>query len=137
MRVAKKWHCTHGIDRFLIFFFVFALKPRIKCFLQYLVLFIKCVFVLFLNRKVNKSYKSKSCPIIVHCNDGIGRSGTYIMIDMVLNKIARGAKEIDLAATLEYLRDQRPGILKTKNQFEFSFAVVTEEVQNMLKALNP
>jgi len=93
--------------------------------------------VLDFRRKVNKSYKSKSSPIIVHCNDGIGRTGTYIMIDMVLNKIARGAKEIDLAATLEYLRDQRPGIIKTKGQFEFSFAVVTEEVQNMLKALNP
>jgi receptor-type tyrosine-protein phosphatase N len=93
--------------------------------------------VLDFRRKVNKSYKSKSCPIIVHCSDGIGRAGTYIMIDMVLNKIARGAKEIDLAATLEYLRDQRPGMIKTKNQFEFSFAVVTEEVQNMLKALNP
>ena len=111
--------------------------------LVFYIFFSKCFkiilkkFSLNLKRKVNKSYKSKSCPIIVHCNDGIGRSGTYIMIDMVLNKIARGAKEIDLAATLEYLRDQRPGIIKTKNQFEFSFAVVTEEVQNMLKALNP
>ncbi len=45
------------------------------------------------------------------------------------------AKEIDLAATLEYLRDQRVEMIKSKNQFEFSFAVVTEEVQNMLKAL--
>lgn len=59
------------------------------------------------------------------------------MIDMVLNKITRGAKEIDLAATLEYLRDQRPGMVQNKGQFEFSFAVVTEEVQNMLKALTP
>lgn len=54
---------------------------------------------------------------------------------MVLNKIQRGAKEIDLAATLEFLRDQRPGMVKNKPQFEFSFAVVIEEIQNMLKAL--
>ena len=54
---------------------------------------------------------------------------------MVLNKIARGAKEIDLAATLEYLRDQRADMVKTKEQFEYSFLVVTEEVQNILKAL--
>lgn len=57
------------------------------------------------------------------------------MIDMVLNKIIKGAKEIDLAATVEFLRDQRPGMVKTKGQFEFSFAVITEEVQNMLKAI--
>lgn len=36
------------------------------------------------------------------------------MIDMVLNKIVKGAKEIDLAATLEFLRDQRPGMVKNK-----------------------
>jgi receptor-type tyrosine-protein phosphatase N len=56
---------------------------------------------------------------------------------MVLNKIARGVKEIDLAATLEFLRDQRQGIVTTKDQFEFSFAVITEELQNMLKAIAP
>jgi receptor-type tyrosine-protein phosphatase N len=69
-------------------------------------------------------------------SDGIGRTGTYILIDMMLNKITKGAKEIDLAATLEYLRDQRFSMVKNKNQFEFSFAVITEEVQNMLKALS-
>ena len=81
------------------------------------------------------------------------------MIDMILNKIMKEAKEIDLAATLEYLRDQRKEMIKNKvnivkyfvnlkiqnfnfdlmiyfkNQFEFSFAVITEEVQNMLKTL--
>ncbi len=57
------------------------------------------------------------------------------MIDMVLNKITKGAKEIDLAATLEYIRDQRIEMVKQKEQFEFSFLVITEEVQNMLKAL--
>jgi receptor-type tyrosine-protein phosphatase N len=66
----------------------------------------------------------------------VGRTGTYVLIDMVLNKITKGAKEIDLAATLEFLRDQRCSMIKSKSQFEFSFAVITEEVQNMLKALN-
>lgn len=91
--------------------------------------------ILEFRRKVNKSYKSKSCPIIVHCNDGVGRTGTYIMIDMVLNKVTKGAKEIDLAATLEFMRDQRQKMVKNKEQFEFSFLVITEELQNMLKAL--
>uniref|UniRef100_A0A452F7Q6 Protein tyrosine phosphatase receptor type N2 n=1 Tax=Capra hircus TaxID=9925 RepID=A0A452F7Q6_CAPHI len=65
-------------------------------------------------RKVNKCYRGRSCPIIVHCSDGAGRSGTYVLIDMVLNKMAKGAKEIDIAATLEHLRDQRPGMVQTK-----------------------
>jgi len=33
---------------------------------------------------------------------------------MVLNKMIKGTKEIDIAATLEHLRDQRPDMVKTK-----------------------
>uniref|UniRef100_A0A8C2UII7 Protein tyrosine phosphatase receptor type N2 n=2 Tax=Chinchilla lanigera TaxID=34839 RepID=A0A8C2UII7_CHILA len=86
-------------------------------------------------RKVNKCYRGRSCPIIVHCSDGAGRSGTYILIDMVLNKMAKGAKEIDIAATLEHLRDQRPGMVQTKEQFEFALTAVAEEVNAILRAL--
>ncbi|KAF4110964.1 receptor-type tyrosine-protein phosphatase N2 [Onychostoma macrolepis] len=86
-------------------------------------------------RKVNKCYRGRSCPIIVHCSDGAGRSGTYILIDMVLNKMAKGAKEIDIAATLEHLRDQRSGMVQTKEQFEFALTAVAEEVNAILKAL--
>ncbi|NWV64223.1 PTPR2 phosphatase, partial [Malurus elegans] len=85
-------------------------------------------------RKVNKCYRGRSCPVVVHC-DGAGRSGTYILIDMVLNKMAKGAKEIDIAATLEHLRDQRPGMVQTKEQFEFALTAVAEEVNAILKAL--
>ncbi|KAF4798869.1 receptor-type tyrosine-protein phosphatase N2-like protein [Turdus rufiventris] len=97
-------------------------------------------------------------------SDGAGRSGTYILIDMVLNKMAKDsvnmshqtwtefstrkhrvelatdakrscAKEIDIAATLEHLRDQRPGMVQTKEQFEFALTAVAEEVNAILKAL--
>ena len=32
--------------------------------------------------------------IVVHCSDGVGRSGTYVLIDMVLNRLSKGCKEI-------------------------------------------
>ncbi|XP_063076121.1 receptor-type tyrosine-protein phosphatase N2-like [Engraulis encrasicolus] len=86
-------------------------------------------------RKVNKCYRGRSCPIIVHCSDGAGRTGTYILIDMVLNKMSKGAKEIDIAATLEHLRDQRANMVQTKEQFEFVLTTVAEEVNGILKAL--
>ncbi|KAG7502980.1 receptor-type tyrosine-protein phosphatase-like N isoform X1 [Solea senegalensis] len=86
-------------------------------------------------RKVNKCYRGRSCPIIVHCSDGTSRTGTYILIDMVLNRMAKGVKEIDIAATLEHIRDQRPGLVHTKDQFEFALTAVAEEVNAILKAL--
>ena len=54
---------------------------------------------------------------------------------MVLNRMAKGAKEIDIAATLEHIRDQRPHMVKTKQQFEFVLMAVAEEVHAILKAL--
>ncbi|XP_069872624.1 receptor-type tyrosine-protein phosphatase-like N isoform X2 [Dipodomys merriami] len=86
-------------------------------------------------RKVNKCYRGRSCPIIVHCSDGAGRTGTYILVDMVLNRMAKGVKEIDIAATLEHVRDQRPGLVRSKDQFEFALTAVAEEVNAILKAL--
>ncbi|MGH0156364.1 UNVERIFIED_CONTAM: hypothetical protein FKN15_031410 [Acipenser sinensis] len=51
------------------------------------------------------------------------------------DKVPVCAKEIDIAATLEHLRDQRPGMVQTKEQFEFALTAVAEEVNAILKAL--
>ncbi|NXC50456.1 PTPRN protein, partial [Penelope pileata] len=72
---------------------------------------------------------------LYHIYDGAGRTGTYILVDMVLNRMAKGVKEIDIAATLEHIRDQRPGMVQTKDQFEFALTAVAEEVNAILKAL--
>merc|ERR1712228_738645 len=86
-------------------------------------------------RKVNKSYRGRSCPVIIHCSDGVGRSGSYVLLDMVLNRMSKGSKEIDIAATLEHIRDQRSGMVQTKAQFEFCLTAVAEETHAVLKAL--
>lgn len=54
---------------------------------------------------------------------------------MVLNRMAKGAKEIDIAATLEHIRDQRMRMVATRQQFEFVLMAVAEEVHAILKAL--
>jgi receptor-type tyrosine-protein phosphatase N len=68
-------------------------------------------------RRVNRSFSGQDSPIIVHGSAGIGRTGTYILIDMVLRGIEKAGskvKQIDLAATVEHLRDQRMQMVKTK-----------------------
>ncbi|RNA37134.1 Receptor-type tyrosine- phosphatase [Brachionus plicatilis] len=109
-------HQTRTVTHFQLLSWEEEKLPTVKSFLDF-------------RKIVNKSYSSKTCPIVVSCNDGMGRTGTYILIDMVLNKIAKGAKEIDLAATLEFLRDQRPHMVRLKEQYEFSFEVVTHEIK--------
>jgi receptor-type tyrosine-protein phosphatase N len=53
---------------------------------------------------------------------------------MVLNRLSKGAKEIDIAATLEHIRDQRVNMVRTKEQFEFALTAVAQEVQAILNA---
>lgn len=84
-------------------------------------------------RKVNKSYRGRSCPVVVHSSLGTGRAGAYVLLDLVLGRMNKGAREIDIAATLEHLRDQRSGLVETKNQFEFVLTAVAEEVHSILK----
>lgn len=54
---------------------------------------------------------------------------------MVLNRMAKGAKEIDIAATLEHIRDQRANMVESREQFEFCLQAVADEVHAILKAL--
>lgn len=86
-------------------------------------------------RKVHKSYRNAKSPILVHSCDGAGRSGTYTLIDIILERIRNGAKEIDPRATLEHLRDQRLGVCSTLKQFEFVLVALAEEIQLIIDSL--
>lgn len=64
-------------------------------------------------------------------SNGAGRTGAYILLDLVLGRMNKGAREIDIAATLEHLRDQRAGLVATRQQFEFVLMAVAEEVSDL------
>uniref|UniRef100_A0A914HCB8 Receptor-type tyrosine-protein phosphatase N2 n=1 Tax=Globodera rostochiensis TaxID=31243 RepID=A0A914HCB8_GLORO len=86
-------------------------------------------------RKVNKSYRGRASPVLVHCWNGAGKSGCYCLIDIVINRIQKGVKELNIAASLEHLRDQRMGMVQNEEQFKFVFVCVAEEVSSRLKSL--
>eukprot|EP00116_Pleurobrachia_bachei_P001828 sb/3462090/ len=83
-------------------------------------------------RKVHKGFRGASAPLLIHCNDGIGRTGTYILMDMTLRRICKGVKEVDMEAAVEHLRDQRPGMVVTKEQYAFALSAVVEEIHQIL-----
>lgn len=61
-----------------------------------------------------------SNPAARHHSNGCGRTGTYILLDLVLNRIAKGVKEMDIAASLEHIRDQRPCMVETEVSLSLS-----------------
>jgi len=86
-------------------------------------------------RKVNRSYRGRSSPVLVHCTNGSDRTGTYILSDIVANRITKGIKELNIAGTLEHLRDQRMGMVSNGEQFKMVFSCVAEEVTSLLKTI--
>ncbi|VDL64951.1 unnamed protein product, partial [Nippostrongylus brasiliensis] len=66
-------------------------------------------------------------PVIVHCSAGIGRTGTFIVIDILLNQIRnRGSScPIDIPRTVMKIREQRSRMVQTEAQYVFLYRAIS------------
>eukprot|EP01135_Chromosphaera_perkinsii_P007859 Nk52_evm51s1020 gene=Nk52_evmTU51s1020 len=67
---------------------------------------------------------SSVSPMLVHCSAGIGRSGTFITINICLSLIAIGKcskKYLNIPQIVLDLRRQRLGMIQTPEQFRFVY----------------
>lgn len=75
-------------------------------------------------------------PTVIHCAAGIGRSGTFCLIDSVLSMIEnQGSTEgIDIANVLIEMRDYRKGLIQSPIQLRFAFTTIVYGVKLLEKA---
>ncbi|EJD75045.1 protein-tyrosine phosphatase [Loa loa] len=52
-------------------------------------------------------------PIVVHCSDGVGRSGVFVAIEYILQKLLRGDNCADLIDVVKEIRNQRAMAINT------------------------
>lgn len=64
-------------------------------------------------------------PIVVHCSAGVGRSGTFITIDICIQKLETTGL-VDVKSVVEKLRKQRYLSIQTKDQYIFCYKSVCE-----------
>ncbi|KAE9413449.1 hypothetical protein Angca_006972 [Angiostrongylus cantonensis] len=66
-------------------------------------------------------------PVIVHCSAGIGRTGTFIVIDILLNQIRhRGSScPIDIPRIVMKIREQRSRMVQTEAQYVFLYKAIS------------
>lgn len=52
-------------------------------------------------------------PIVVHCSAGVGRTGVFITLSIVFERI-RYERLVDVFQTVKLLRTQRPALVQTE-----------------------
>lgn len=70
-------------------------------------------------------------PVVVHCSAGIGRTGTFIVIDILLDLIKKRGldTEIDIQSSIKLVRSKRSGMVQTEAQYKFVYLAVQHYIE--------
>merc|ERR1719245_1493846 len=85
----------------------------------------------------NSKIIKESPPVVVHCSAGIGRTGTFIVIDMIIDQIKRQGLDcdIDIQRTIQMVRSQRSGMVQTEAQYKFVYLAVQHHIDTLKQRL--
>ncbi|KAI1897102.1 hypothetical protein AGOR_G00079660 [Albula goreensis] len=67
-------------------------------------------------------------PVVVHCSAGIGRSGTFCLVDscLLLMSLRKDPSSVQIRDVLLEMRRYRMGLIQTADQLRFSYLAVIE-----------
>jgi len=86
-------------------------------------------------RAFHKTRQGLDGPAVVHCSAGIGRSGTFIAIDLMLDQVLQARRTLQSSddstpqsvfETVRWLRLRRKGMIQSLDQYKFIFRTLEE-----------
>ncbi|XP_061190063.1 receptor-type tyrosine-protein phosphatase T-like [Saccostrea echinata] len=88
--------------------------------------------IIFHNHVIRTKSNQNNAPTVVHCSAGVGRTGTYMALD-ILHQIGNETGKVNVADCVRKMRENRMTMVQTYEQYITIFLTLQEDFKAPMK----